>query len=72
MIIYGNDVIYQKNTSNISSNPKKWSHSWAMGKPRKTTRKMIDEGEVETTQLCWENKRYTVTVWQERQRGLTL
>ena len=37
--IYGNNTIAQKSTSNVRSDPDEWSHSWAVSKPIKTTKK---------------------------------
>ena len=39
MMTYGEDMIAQQSSSDVSIDPNEWSHSWSMGKPRKTKQK---------------------------------
>ena len=55
-MIYGDNTIAQKISSNVISNPNEWSHSWAMRKPRKTKRKTISDGDGTMRSLCWDKK----------------
>ena len=50
-MIYGENMIAQKSSSDVSRNPNKWSHSWEMRKPRKTTKKTINDGDGATRPL---------------------
>ena len=55
--VYGNNIIANKSSSDVSSNPNERSHSWEMRKPKKT----INDGDGETTPLCWEKNKLNVT-----------
>ena len=55
--VYCDNMIIQKNSSDVSSNWNEWSHSWAMRKQKKT----INISNGETTSLCWEKNKLTVT-----------
>ena len=61
MGIYGDNIISQHSILDVSRNPSKWSHSWAMRKQKKT----INISNGETTSLCWEKNKLTVTGWLE-------
>ena len=39
MMVYGDNTISHQSSSDVSSNMKEWSHSWAMSKPKKTKTK---------------------------------
>ena len=59
-MIYGYNTISHKSSSNISRNPNVWSHSWAMRKPRKTTKKKIGNVDGAKKPLCWEKGKLAV------------
>ena len=58
--VYGDNMIAQQSSSYVSSDLNEWSHSWAMRKPQKK-RLTINNGDVETSPLCWEKNKLTVT-----------
>ena len=39
MMVYGDNTISHQSSSDVSSNMKEWSHSWAMSKPIKKDKK---------------------------------
>ena len=56
--MYGNNIINQQSSSDESSDLNEWSHTWAMSKPKKLKLKKINNGDGETTPLCWEKKNH--------------
>ena len=56
IMIYGDNTITQQISSNLSSDPNKWLHSWAMREPIKITKKTVDNGDGETSPFLWEKK----------------
>ena len=54
-------MIAQKRSLDVSSDPNEWSHSWTMRKPPKKTKITINNIGGETTPLCWEKNKLTVT-----------
>ena len=56
IIIYGDNMIAWKRTSNVCSNPKYWSHSFMVRNYRKFRNITIDNGDGEMKPLCLEKK----------------
>ena len=59
--VYGDNMISQQNSSDVSSDPNEWSHSWAMRKQKKNQKITVNKGDGETTPLCWEKNKLTLT-----------
>ena len=50
--VYGDKIIAQKSSSDVSSDPNEWSHSWEMSKPINKTRITINDNGGTTRPLC--------------------
>ena len=59
--LYGDNMIAQQSSSYVSSNLSEWSHSWAMRRPKKNQKITINDVDCETTPLCWEKNKLTMT-----------
>ena len=49
--LYGENIFAQQSSSDVSSDPNEWSHSWATGKPKNPIKITINNGDSETTPL---------------------
>ena len=59
--LYDDNMIDQQSSLDVGSDLNEWSHSWAMSKPSKTTKKItINKGDGATRPLCWDKNKLSV------------
>ena len=61
--VNGKNMIAQQTSSDISSDPNEWSHSWAIRGKKINKSIKINNDDGETTPLCWEKIKLTKTGW---------